>query len=114
MSFEKFYRGRQPPEDAPGPRRLREPEWDSRSPKPSSKRTAERIHGRRTARAGERRVHYQAAFERMNTAQPYSVVDDEPPALRRAMKATLTDLGYSVMEAKTGEEALEVLRHNAA
>jgi two-component system KDP operon response regulator KdpE len=37
------------------------------------------------------------------------VVDDEPQ-LRRAMKATLTDLGYSVIEAKTGEEALESIR----
>ncbi len=37
------------------------------------------------------------------------VVDDEPQ-LRRAMKATLTDLGYSVMEAKSGEEALASLR----
>ena len=48
----------------------------------------------------------------MNTAT-ILVVDDEPQ-LRRAMKATLTDLGYSVMEAKTGEEALEVLRHDTA
>jgi two-component system KDP operon response regulator KdpE len=48
----------------------------------------------------------------MNTAT-ILVVDDEPQ-LRRAMKATLTDLGYSVMEAKTGEEALELLRHEAA
>ncbi len=37
------------------------------------------------------------------------VVDDEPQ-LRRAMKATLTDLGYSVIEAKTGEEALASIR----
>jgi two-component system KDP operon response regulator KdpE len=44
----------------------------------------------------------------MNTAT-ILVVDDEPQ-LRRAMKATLTDLGYSVVEAKTGEEALEDLR----
>ena len=44
----------------------------------------------------------------MNTAT-ILVVDDEPQ-LRRAMKATLTDLGYSVIEAKTGEEALEFLR----
>ena len=29
------------------------------------------------------------------------------------MKATLTDLGYSVIEARTGEEALEVLRRDA-
>jgi two-component system KDP operon response regulator KdpE len=44
----------------------------------------------------------------MNTAT-ILVVDDEPQ-LRRAMKATLTDLGYSVIEAKTGEEALQTLR----
>jgi two-component system KDP operon response regulator KdpE len=48
----------------------------------------------------------------MNTAT-ILVVDDEPQ-LRRAMKATLTDLGYSVMEAKTGEEALALLRHESA
>jgi two-component system KDP operon response regulator KdpE len=40
------------------------------------------------------------------------VVDDEPQ-LRRAMKATLTDLGYSVLEAKSGEEALTALRRDA-
>jgi two-component system KDP operon response regulator KdpE len=44
----------------------------------------------------------------MNTAT-ILVVDDEPQ-LRRTMKATLTDLGYSVIESKTGEEALETLR----
>ena len=44
----------------------------------------------------------------MNTST-ILVVDDEPQ-LRRAMKATLTDLGYSVIEAKTGEEALNLLR----
>ena len=48
----------------------------------------------------------------MNTAT-ILVVDDEPQ-LRRAMKATLTDLGYSVVEAKTGEEALEALRREPA
>jgi two-component system, OmpR family, KDP operon response regulator KdpE len=46
----------------------------------------------------------------MNTAT-ILVVDDEPQ-LRRTMKATLTDLGYSVIDAKTGEEALEKLRHD--
>jgi two-component system, OmpR family, KDP operon response regulator KdpE len=46
----------------------------------------------------------------MNTAT-ILVIDDEPQ-LRRAMKATLTDLGYSVIDAKTGEEALEMLRHD--
>jgi two-component system KDP operon response regulator KdpE len=39
------------------------------------------------------------------------VIDDEPQ-LRRAMRATLTDLGYAVIESKTGEEALEILRHD--
>lgn len=46
----------------------------------------------------------------MNTAT-ILVVNDEPQ-LRRAMRATLTDLGYSVIEARTGEEALEVLRRD--
>src|ERR1700729_3940743 len=46
----------------------------------------------------------------MNTAS-ILVVDDEPQ-LRRAMKATLTDLGYSVMEARSGEEALASLRRD--
>jgi two-component system, OmpR family, KDP operon response regulator KdpE len=48
----------------------------------------------------------------MNTAT-ILVVDDEPQ-LRRTMKATLTDLGYSVIEAKTGEEAIETLRRDPA
>jgi two-component system KDP operon response regulator KdpE len=48
----------------------------------------------------------------MNTAT-ILVVDDEPQ-LRRTMKATLTDLGYSVIEARTGEEAIETLRHDPA
>ena len=37
------------------------------------------------------------------------VVDDEPK-LRRVMRTTLTDLGYTVIDAKTGEEALQTLR----
>jgi two-component system KDP operon response regulator KdpE len=37
------------------------------------------------------------------------VVDDEPQ-LRRVMRTTLTDLGYTVIDAKTGEEALQTLR----
>jgi two-component system KDP operon response regulator KdpE len=48
----------------------------------------------------------------MNTAT-ILVVDDEPQ-LRRAMRVTLTDLGYSVIEAKSGEEALETLRKDSA
>ena len=37
------------------------------------------------------------------------VVDDEPQ-LRRVMLATLTDLGYVVIDARSGEEALEKFR----
>lgn len=47
----------------------------------------------------------------MNTST-ILVVDDEPQ-LRRAMKATLTDLGYSVIESRTGEEALDSLREGS-
>jgi two-component system KDP operon response regulator KdpE len=36
------------------------------------------------------------------------VIDDEPQ-LRRAMKATLSSIGYTVVESKSGEEALSVL-----
>src|SRR4030088_131717 len=36
------------------------------------------------------------------------VVDDEPQ-LRRVMRTTLTDLGYLVIDARTGEEAIEKL-----
>jgi len=39
------------------------------------------------------------------------VVDDEPQ-LRRVMRATLTNLGYTVIDAKTGEDALDLLRQN--
>lgn len=41
------------------------------------------------------------------------VVDDEPQ-LRRSMKATLTDLGYVVVEARSGEDALNFLRRQPA
>lgn len=37
------------------------------------------------------------------------VVDDEPQ-IRRVMRTTLSSNGYAVVEAKTGEEALETLR----
>jgi len=47
----------------------------------------------------------------MNTAT-ILVVDDEPQ-LRRAMRATLTGLGYSVIEARTGEDALARQRDEA-
>jgi two-component system, OmpR family, KDP operon response regulator KdpE len=37
------------------------------------------------------------------------VVDDEPQ-IRRVMRSTLTAQGYTIMEAKTGEEAVESMR----
>ncbi|MBZ5659200.1 MAG: response regulator transcription factor [Acidobacteriia bacterium] len=37
------------------------------------------------------------------------VVDDEPQ-IRRVMRTTLSSNGYSVVEAKSGEEALEIMR----
>ena len=40
------------------------------------------------------------------------IVDDEPQ-LRRVMLATLSDLGYVVIDAKTGEEALEKFRQES-
>jgi two-component system KDP operon response regulator KdpE len=43
--------------------------------------------------------------------QTILVVDDEPQ-LRRVMRATLTDLGYIVIDAKSGEEALEKLHRD--
>src|SRR5207249_3645965 len=40
------------------------------------------------------------------------VVDDEPQ-LRRVMLATLTDLGYVVIDARSGEEAIEKFRQES-
>ncbi len=37
------------------------------------------------------------------------VVDDEPQ-IRRVMRATLTSVGYTILDVKSGEEALEVAR----
>ena len=48
----------------------------------------------------------------MNPAKILLVVYETQ--LRRSIRATLTDLGYSVTEAKTGEEALDLLRHDTA
>src|SRR5258707_13654958 len=40
------------------------------------------------------------------------LVGDDEPQLRRVMLATLTDLGYVVIDAKSGEEALERFRQD--
>src|SRR5258708_19511667 len=37
------------------------------------------------------------------------IVDDEPQ-IRRVMRTTLSSNGYAVIEARSGEEALEILR----
>lgn len=44
----------------------------------------------------------------MNTAS-ILVVDDEPQ-IRRALRTTLTSQGYAIVEARSGEEALEKIR----
>ena len=44
----------------------------------------------------------------MNTAT-ILIVDDEPQ-IRRALRTTLTSQGYAIVEARTGEEALEIIR----
>jgi two-component system, OmpR family, KDP operon response regulator KdpE len=41
------------------------------------------------------------------------VVDDEPQ-IRRVMRTTLTSQGYTLLEARSGEEALETLRRERA
>jgi two-component system KDP operon response regulator KdpE len=45
--------------------------------------------------------------------QTILIVDDEPQ-IRRVMLATLTSQGYAVVEAKSGEEALERIRNERA
>lgn len=43
------------------------------------------------------------------TSATVLIVDDEPQ-IRRVLRTTLTSHGYSVVEARTGDEALEVIR----
>ena len=47
------------------------------------------------------------------TSATVLVVDDEPQ-IRRVMRTTLTSQGYSVIEAQSGEEALEKIRRERA
>jgi two-component system KDP operon response regulator KdpE len=46
----------------------------------------------------------------MSTASPTILIVDDEPQIRRVMRTTLSSQGYSVIEAKSGEEALEKLR----
>ena len=45
--------------------------------------------------------------------QTILIVDDEPQ-IRRVMRTTLTSQGYAIVEAKSGEEALERIRNERA
>ena len=47
------------------------------------------------------------------SSQTILIVDDEPQ-IRRVMRTTLTSQGYSVIETKSGDEALEKLRTERA
>ncbi len=49
----------------------------------------------------------------MVTSQTILVADDEPQ-IRRVMRTTLSAQGYTVLEARDGEEALELLRNERA
>jgi len=44
------------------------------------------------------------------TSAKILIVDDEPQ-IRRVLRTTLTSQGYTVVEARTGDEALEEIRH---
>jgi two-component system, OmpR family, KDP operon response regulator KdpE len=46
---------------------------------------------------------------RLKTQRQVLIVDDQP-SLRRALSRTLALLGFGTMEARTGEEAIDVLR----
>jgi CheY-like chemotaxis protein len=46
----------------------------------------------------------------MSVSAPNILVVDDEPQIRRVMRSTLTGHGYVILEAKTGEEAIEVAR----
>ncbi|MFY9729302.1 MAG: response regulator, partial [Candidatus Acidiferrales bacterium] len=50
----------------------------------------------------------------MSTTSPTILIVDDEPQIRRVMRTTLSSQGYSVIEAKSGEEALEKLRAERA
>src|SRR5262249_27085246 len=88
--------------------------WVCRSPRGSSMRMeagSPSAAGRREAR------FFLSSFpsvwnKRGMPSASIWVVDDEPQ-LRRVMRATLTDLGYIVIDAKSGEEAIEKFRQES-
>ncbi|HUS06563.1 MAG TPA: response regulator transcription factor, partial [Bryobacteraceae bacterium] len=45
-------------------------------------------------------------------SEPVILVVDDEPQLRRVMRATLSNLGYIVIDAKTGEEAIEKMHQD--
>ncbi len=45
-----------------------------------------------------------------SSAEPILIVDDNPQ-IRRALRALLVPRGYTIVDARTGEEALDVIRH---
>src|SRR5580704_5830658 len=92
----------------------RERVWAFPSPKRSSRRTAERSASpanAATVRYFRLRCPSSAAapWPDFMTSATILIVDDEPQ-IRRVMRTTLTSQGYAVIEAKSGEEALEKLR----
>jgi hypothetical protein len=102
--FDKFFRGRRAPfrnqGDRHGP-------GDRQRHRGSARRA--HLGGER---AGARAAFYFSLGQRRRprklSAEKILVVDDDPQ-IRRVMKATLVGHGYEVIEARTGEDALEIL-----
>jgi hypothetical protein len=47
---------------------------------------------------------------RTKMSTPTILVVDDEPQIRRVMRTTLSSNGYTVLEARSGEEALEIVR----
>ena len=50
----------------------------------------------------------------MSTTSPTILIVDDEPQIRRVLRTTLTSQGYTVIEAQTGDEALEKIRSERA
>ena len=70
--------------------------------------TSQRGHGSVFSFTSARRAQRRGSRAPMNSAK-ILVVDDEPQ-IRRVLRTTLTSHGYTVAEARTGDEALEQIR----